>query len=62
MSSIKFDYRTQSNKIDAISSILLGRKTKRHTKIDKLSVSIQLVEKDFTLITAFRASVKDINT
>ena len=33
MSSIKFDYRTQSNSIDAIGSILFGRKTKWYTKL-----------------------------
>ena len=32
VSSIKFDYRTQSNSIDAIGSILFGRKTKWYTK------------------------------
>ena len=34
--SMKFDYRTQSNSIDAIGSILFGRKTKWYT----ISVSI----------------------
>jgi len=33
VSSIKFDYRTQSNSIDAIGSILFGRKTKWYTKL-----------------------------
>ena len=35
VSSIKFDYRTQSNSIDAIGSILFGEKQNGTFKIDK---------------------------
>ena len=43
MSSIKFDYRTQSNSIDAIGSILFGRKTKLMVyNIDKHYLLVEL--------------------
>ena len=40
MSSIKFDYRTQSNSIDAIGSILFGRKTKWYTKLISINSGV----------------------
>ena len=40
MSSIKFVYRTQSNSMDAISSILFGRKTKWYTKLISINSGV----------------------
>jgi len=42
VSSIKFDYRTQSNSIDAIGSILFGRKTKWYTKLISINFLVEL--------------------
>jgi len=48
VSSIKFDYRTQSNSVDAIGSILFGRKNKMVYKIE-----IELELNEFTLKLSF---------
>ena len=40
VSSIKFVYRTQSNSMDAISSILFGRKTKWYTKLISINSGV----------------------
>ena len=40
MSSIEFVYRTQSNSMDAISSILFGRKKKWYTKLISINSGV----------------------
>ena len=40
MSSIKFVYGTQSNSMDANSSILFGRKTKWYTKLISINSGV----------------------
>ena len=63
MSSIKFDYRTQSNSIDAIGSILFGRKTKWYTKLISI-ITLSRIGRNslFNLVLTRGASVRDFNT
>ena len=62
MSLIKFNYGTQSNSREAIIDLILfGRKTKRHTKIYKHTVSIECGRISlFNQVLPGGASVRDI--